>query len=128
MGNAIVSVLLVLILVYLVYRMLPAKGVASIKGSQLQEKLAAKKTNGAQFIDVREPAEYKGGHVPGFRNVPLGQIANRLGELPKDAEVVLMCRSGSRSMMAAKILKKNGYQKIVNVSGGISQWTGTQVK
>ncbi len=128
MGNTIVPVLLVVILVYLVYRMLPAKGVTSIKTPELQEKMAAKKTDGIQFIDVREPGEYKSGHVPGFRNVPLGQIQNRLGELPKDAEVVLMCRSGSRSMMAAKLLKKNGYQKIVNVSGGISQWTGKQVK
>ena len=128
MGNTIVSVLLVVVLVYLVYRMLPAKGIISIKAAELQEKLANKKTSGTHFIDVREPAEYKGGHVPGFRNVPLGQITSRLGELPKEAEVVLMCRSGSRSMMAARQLKKNGYQKIVNVSGGISQWTGTQVK
>ena len=90
--------------------------------------MATKKTAGIQFIDVREPGEYKSGHVPGFRNVPLGQIKNRLDELPKEAEVVLMCRSGARSMMAAKLLKKNGYQKIVNVSGGISQWTGKQVK
>lgn len=72
------------------------------------------------LVDVRTPAEYAEGHVPGAINIPLDQIQNRLDEfkdLPKP--VVAYCRSGSRSGMATAILKGAGITEVIN-GGGIS--------
>lgn len=118
-------VIVVLIVGFFVYQKWPVKGIRSISASELPDYLTDKTR---VLIDVREPHEYKGGHVQGMKNIPVGQISKRLGEIPKDKEVVLMCRSGTRSMMAARNLKKQGYDRIVNVKGGISAWGGKVVK
>lgn len=106
------------------YRMMPVKGIAAVSAEELQERLGKAKKSESQFIDVREPFEYQAGHVPGFRNVPLSQLKNRMQDIDKSKDVVVMCRSGARSMQAAKLLKKNGVPRVLNVTGGISRWTG----
>ncbi len=111
---------------FLVYRMMPAKGVKSISPSDLKVLLAQKRN--IQFIDVRERSEYKSGHVSGFTNIPLSQIKRRLGELEPDCTVVVMCHSGVRSMQAARILLKNGFADVRNASGGIMKWNASQPK
>ncbi len=102
------------------------KGITSISTQELDNLLANKQDR--LFIDVREPHEFKGGHVPGMKNIPVGQISQRSSELPKDKEIVVMCHSGSRSMMAARTLKRLGYMKIVNVRGGMMSWKGKVAK
>lgn len=68
---------------------------------------------GARVVDVRTPAEFAEGHVPGAVNVPFDEIARRAGEVgPKDAPVVLYCRSGRRSGVAAETLRALGYTKV----------------
>jgi rhodanese-related sulfurtransferase len=76
-------------------------------------------------IDVREPDEFAGGRIPGAKNIPLGKLAGRLGEIPKDKDVVLVCRSGRRSGMALDTLKANGYTKAHNLLGGMNGWDGS---
>jgi rhodanese-related sulfurtransferase len=102
-----------------------SKGVAQISAEQLrallEDRTAGKKR---EFIDVREPFEYRGGHIRGMKNIPVGDIGRRLPEIRKDAQVVVMCRSGHRSMMAARTLKKKGYDDVLNVQGGIRSWRG----
>jgi len=71
--------------------------------------------NGALFVDVRSAAEYASGNAPGTVNIPLPELGNRMGEIPKTAPVVLCCASGTRSGMASLVLKKNGYQQVYNV-------------
>jgi rhodanese-related sulfurtransferase len=71
--------------------------------------------NGALFVDVRSAAEYASSNAPGTVNIPLPELGNRLGEIPKTAPVVLCCASGTRSGMASLVLKKNGYQQVYNV-------------
>ena len=118
-------ILIALAVIWLVYQKRPVKGIRSIPASELPEYL---KNKGQRlFIDVREPHEFNSGHVEGMKNVPLGQIGQRINELSKDREIVLMCRSGNRSMMAARTLKKRGYDKLVNVQGGITSWKGKVV-
>jgi rhodanese-related sulfurtransferase len=73
------------------------------------------------LIDVRTPAEYADGHVPGAKNIPLDQIGSRMAELPTDQEIYLVCRSGSRSARAASLLSAEGRQT-VNVAGGTLAW------
>jgi phage shock protein E len=69
------------------------------------------------IIDVREPFEFMMGHVKGAINIPPSQLmgeSKKLAEIPKDAEVVLYCMTGSRSAYAANIMKSMGYTNIVN--------------
>lgn len=120
-------VIVILAIAFIVYRMMPAKGVKSISPAELKDLLSDKKTK-TQFIDVRQPSEYKSGHVNGFRNIPLGQIKNRMGEIEKDQTVVVMCHSGARSMQASKILSKNGFTDVLNLAGGIMKWNASQAK
>ena len=75
------------------------------------------------IIDVREPYEYREGHIPGSKLVPLGQLTKRLNELgSKEQEVILVCRSGSRSGHAASQLSALGYKKVLNLRGGMIGW------
>ncbi|HLR81269.1 MAG TPA: rhodanese-like domain-containing protein [Bacillota bacterium] len=105
----------------LLRRVIPMKGVKQITTDQLQADL---KHNNKQFIDVRTPGEYQHAHVPGFKNIPLHQLKQQLNHLYQDQEVIIICRSGSRSMRAARILKKNGYKHVTNVKGGMNTWQG----
>jgi NADPH-dependent 2,4-dienoyl-CoA reductase/sulfur reductase-like enzyme/rhodanese-related sulfurtransferase len=70
------------------------------------------------LLDVREPEELAVGSATGAVNIPLGQLRSRLGELPKDKEINVYCRSGQRSYYATRILLQNGF-KAKNVSGGM---------
>lgn len=74
-------------------------------------------------LDVREPAEYARGHIPGSQLVPLGTLGARLQDLPRDREIAVVCMSGGRSASATQLLLKNGFQA-VNVAGGMLGWRG----
>lgn len=77
---------------------------------------------GARLVDVRTPAEFTAGHIPGAVNIPLQQLDSRLGELhPKDQAVVLYCRSGNRSGTAARVLKSAGFAAVHDL-GPMSRW------
>jgi pyruvate/2-oxoglutarate dehydrogenase complex dihydrolipoamide dehydrogenase (E3) component/rhodanese-related sulfurtransferase len=69
-------------------------------------------------LDVREPIELAVENVPGALNIPLGQLRGRLGELPRDREIHVICRSGQRAYYATRVLLQNGF-KAKNVSGGM---------
>lgn len=74
-------------------------------------------------VDVREPAEHAQGHIPGCVLMPLGSLPQRLHELPKDRELVMVCRSGGRSAMATQMANQAGL-KAVNMAGGMMAWRG----
>jgi phage shock protein E len=76
----------------------------------------------AVLIDVREPDEWREGHVAGARHIPLGDLPARLGEVPQDRPVLLFCRSGNRSGKATAFLRQQGYGQATNVEGGITAW------
>lgn len=86
------------------------------------------KTNGAVLVDVREPSEFRGGHVEGALNIPLGSLATvdkRLKD--KDAPVYVYCLSGARSSRAVGQLKSMGYTNVTNI-GGIGSYHGPVVR
>ena len=74
------------------------------------------------IVDVRQPEEYAQGHVPGAKLIPLGQLESKLAEIPDNAPVYVICRSGSRSKTASDILVKNGKIDVRNVQGGTLAW------
>lgn len=107
------------IVAYFVYQSLPVKGVENITTEELRRII---KDRDKQFIDVRTPMEYQAQRIKQFKNIPLQTLRKELGQLDRNKEIVLICRSGSRSMRAARILKKAGFPKITNVIGGMNQW------
>jgi rhodanese-related sulfurtransferase len=74
-------------------------------------------------IDVRDDYEYNDGHIPGATLVPLGQIPNRVDEIPKDKTVIAVCRSGNRSSQATNFLRQQGFDNVHNMTGGMNAWT-----
>ena len=78
----------------------------------------------ALILDVREDQEYAGGHVPHSKHIPLRQLAGRVQELEKfkDKPIIAICRSGARSSQGCSVLRKNGFEQVYNLSGGISAW------
>jgi rhodanese-related sulfurtransferase len=73
---------------------------------------------GAFLLDVRNPVELVVASVPGAVNIPLGELRARLGELPRDLEILVICRSAQRAYYATRILLQNGF-KARNLSGGM---------
>lgn len=89
-----------------------------------KETLEAEKDNpSVDFINVCMPAEYREGHIEGVRNVPLDEIADRVGEFTGKGTVYVHCRSGNRSQKAIEKLESLGaHATFVNVEGGLSAW------
>ena len=78
---------------------------------------------GALLIDVRQPEEWQQGHAPNARLIPLGSLGSHLPDVPRDRDVLLICRSGNRSGTAQRQLQQLGYERVFNISGGMSAWT-----
>lgn len=92
----------------------------TIEINEVEEKLA----EGYIVLDVREPDEFAEGHIPSAQNKPLSVLQqDDLNELSKDEKYIIICRSGNRSQTASEILFNEGYE-VVNVSAGMSSWTG----
>jgi glyoxylase-like metal-dependent hydrolase (beta-lactamase superfamily II)/rhodanese-related sulfurtransferase len=94
-------------------------GVWEVEPHWLEENLAK-----VRVLDVREPAEFTGplGRIRGATLVPLGELAQRAAELPKDKPIVAVCRAGSRSAHATTILQKAGIADVANLPGGMLRW------
>ncbi|TVR31832.1 MAG: rhodanese-like domain-containing protein [Balneolaceae bacterium] len=88
------------------------------------EELKSKIENSEPFtlLDVREAHEYFMSDIEGTTRIPMDELKGRLNELKKDEEIIVMCRSGNRSGIAAKMLLENGYKKAFNLKGGINEW------
>ena len=86
----------------------------------LKAALAAAKAGGesALVLDVRNVNEYEAGHLAGALNLPVDELRFRMDELPRGVRIHLHCRSGFRAHLALRILKENGYDSLVNVTGG----------
>jgi adenylyltransferase/sulfurtransferase len=74
------------------------------------------------LIDVREPHELAISHIEGAQNIPLGDLASALSKLDSSEEIVLFCKTGSRSRRALELLVSAGFRKVKNLQGGINAW------
>ena len=81
-------------------------------------------TPGAVLLDVRTPGEYRGGHIPGSKNIPLNSL-EKVSSVArsKDTELYVYCQSGARSRQASSILQRMGYNRVSNI-GGIATYSG----
>lgn len=88
------------------------------------EEVIDRATNGGIILDVREEAEYAFGHIEGSISIPMGELEERINELNKDQEIFVICRTGTRSDLAAQKLAEKGFTKVFNVLPGMESWNG----
>lgn len=100
-----------------------AAPIASLTAPEAWERIGSGKKGAAPLLlDVREPWEYARGHARGARNLPLSQLAQRLNDVPKDRDVLVICQSGHRSSNATRLLMQSGYTRVWNITGGTTVW------
>jgi rhodanese-related sulfurtransferase len=94
------------------------------RGVDPQEATRMINRDNAVVVDVREPSEVAEGRIVGSVHIPLGELENRIDELKKysDRPIICNCRSGNRSARACSILRKNGFDNVHNLRGGIMAW------
>ncbi|MBP7694151.1 MAG: rhodanese-like domain-containing protein [Anaerolineales bacterium] len=98
--------------------------VPAVSPAEAQAKL---KTRPAPYLlDVRQPEEYRDAHIAGAALIPLNELGQRLAELPKEREILCVCRSGNRSHAAAQQLLRAGYQA-VDLRGGMLAWQSARL-
>ena len=74
------------------------------------------------LLDVREPWEHRICHIPSSVLVPMGTVPARQAELDPEADTVVICHHGSRSMRVAMFLERSGFKRLYNLSGGVDAW------
>ncbi len=91
--------------------------------AMVPEELSGERERGTvTVLDVRGEAEWKAGHIPGVKNIPLGYLVERMSELPAGKPVVLQCQGGGRSLIAASLLAARGVRDVINLEGGFGAW------
>jgi rhodanese-related sulfurtransferase len=95
--------------------------VNEISPAELQARREA--GSGPLVVDVREKWELEVASIPDVLHIPMSEIPARSGELDAGREIVVMCRSGGRSMQVAQFLARNGFSSVANLTGGILAWS-----
>jgi rhodanese-related sulfurtransferase len=114
--------MIVVVAVALVYLLLPRQSAGAVPAEISVQDAYAKREAGAYILDVRQPEEWDQVHIPGATLIPLGELASRVNEVPRDQEVVVVCRSGNRSQEGRDILKQAGFENVTSMQGGVNQW------
>ena len=97
------------------------EAIPRMSAHELKQKMDAREP--FELIDVRETFEYEIARIDGARLIPLGEIAERADELPRDRPIVVHCHSGRRSAEAVRLLQQRGFGNIYNLEGGIDAWS-----
>ena len=104
----------------------PAAQVAAVKEA-LPDEISVDQAyelyeEGTFLLDVRTPEEWEDYHVEGTTLIPLDELESRVDELPRDEEIVVVCRSGNRSQVGRDILRKAGISQSTSMTGGVNAW------
>jgi rhodanese-related sulfurtransferase len=97
-------------------------GTSTLPAEVSVDEAAAMRDDGAFVLDVRQPEEWVEIHIPDATLIPLGELAARVAEVPKDQEILVYCRSGNRSQEGRDILKAAGFENVTSMDGGIKDW------
>jgi len=118
-----IAILVVGLMVWLTAKLLPKE----LARKQITETVSVSEaaelfSAGSFLLDVREQSEWEAGHIEGAVLIPLGQLASRMGEVPKDKTILVICHSGNRSAQARDQLRDAGYTQVTSVDGGMNAW------
>lgn len=104
-------------------------GSGAVRNIRPAEAVMSINRDGAIVVDVRTEKEYQEGHIMNSLHIPLGMLENRISELKdfKTQPVILVCKTGSRSSTAASTLKKQGFDSVKNLNGGILAWSSANL-
>ena len=116
------GVLLVIALIVVVIALFGSANSGKLPAEISVQEAYQKYQQGVFLLDVREPEEWNEYHVPNTMLIPLGELASRLAELPKDREIVVVCRSGNRSQEGRDILLQAGFNA-TSMAGGLKTWS-----
>lgn len=94
----------------------------NLPGEMSVAEVAKLKPDDYFFLDVREPSEWNEFHIDWATLIPLGELDKRLNELPKDKNIIVVCRSGNRSAQGRDILLKAGFEAVSSMAGGMNEW------
>jgi rhodanese-related sulfurtransferase len=113
----------VALVIFLILQMGGARNNTSSLPSEISVSDAyAKYQSGAFVLDVRTQEEWNEFHAPNTTLIPLDQLPARLNEVPRDKEIVVVCRSGNRSQEGRDILLNAGFQQVSSMTGGLNEW------
>jgi phage shock protein E len=85
-------------------------------------KLQATEPANLYLLDVRTPGEYYQGHIPGSVHIPMNQIQGKVGQIPRDKKIIVVCATGARSGAVTSFLARQGFPWVKNYARGISDW------
>jgi rhodanese-related sulfurtransferase len=100
----------------------PRSARAQVFSVSLDQARAEHEAGKALLVDIREPAEHATGVAPGAQLLPMRQLGSRLGELPRDRPVLLICNTQNRSRATLDALRAQGWTNLRSVDGGMSEW------
>lgn len=98
--------------------------VQSFDADEARQYLQTHTPEAVTVLDVRQPGEYRRGHIPGAKLIPLTDLSDRLRELNPAKPTIVYCAVGGRSRVAAQMLSGNGFEEVYNLSGGFKAWNG----
>jgi hydroxyacylglutathione hydrolase len=119
-----------LFLTFILAGMISACGGSPTDDGTLSLEISADKAfelyqNGTFFLDVRSGEEWDEFHAPDSTWIPLNQLPDRLGELPRDRLIVVVCRSGNRSAIGRDLLLNEGFTQVTSLEGGLKEWVAS---
>ena len=120
-GVVVVAVLLVSLLTACGAQS-PQATISSLPKEISLQEASTLRDQGAFVLDVREPDEWAQFHIPGATLIPLGDLSERLNEIPTDQTIVVVCRSGNRSQSGRDILLNAGFINVTSMTGGVTEW------
>jgi rhodanese-related sulfurtransferase len=115
----IVGLALVALIILLVFRL---QGQNPLPAEITVQEAYQKYQEGTFLLDVREQDEWDEYHIPNTTLIPLGQLEGRVNDVPRDQEIVVVCRSGNRSQEGRNILVAAGFENVTSMSGGVNDW------
>lgn len=124
----LLGAMVVIVVIVVVAILINKQGIDGSSATQLPivitvQEAYQKYQEGVFFLDVREPSEWDTFHIPNTTLIPLGELPNRLDELPQNQQIVVVCRSGNRSQSGRDILLNAGFQSVTSMTGGVTEWS-----
>lgn len=121
-STQIVFLLFVALVIFLILQFGSNKNASSLPGTVSVSEAYSMYQNGAFVLDVRTQEEWNEFHAPNTTLIPLDQLVSRLGEVPHDRQILVVCRSGNRSQQGRDILLNAGFKQVTSMIGGLNEW------